>query len=169
MAFTVDIKGNASHLDKTLKNVKTSIGSIGSVAGSVTTALAGMGAAGAAALGAFAISSSQKASAIESLTMQFETLLGSAYTLSLHDALPIIGRASCRERVYFYILERFVQVRCVAFDIYCECHNIPSISKSMSICACSLISASLSASDFVIFSVVIFLRKTRAPFRKRIA
>lgn len=78
MAFTVDIKGNASHLDKTLKNVKTSIGSIGSVAGSVTTALAGMGAAGAAALGAFAISSSQKASAIESLTMQFETLLGSA-------------------------------------------------------------------------------------------
>lgn len=78
MAFTVDIKGNASHLDKTLKNVKTSLGSIGSVAGSVTTALAGMGAAGAAALGAFAISSSQKASAIESLTMQFETLLGSA-------------------------------------------------------------------------------------------
>lgn len=78
MAFTVDIKGNASHLDKTLKNVKTSLGSIGTVAGSVTTALAGMGAAGAAALGAFAISSSQKASAIESLTMQFETLLGSA-------------------------------------------------------------------------------------------
>ena len=78
MAFTVDIKGNASHLDKTLKGVKTSLGSIGSVAGSVTTALAGMGAAGAAALGAFAISSSQKASAIESLTMQFETLLGSA-------------------------------------------------------------------------------------------
>ena len=78
MAFTVDIKGNASHLDKTLEGVKTSLGSIGSVAGSVTTALAGMGAAGAAALGAFAISSSQKASAIESLTMQFETLLGSA-------------------------------------------------------------------------------------------
>ena len=78
MAFTVDIKGNASHLDKTLKGVKTSLGSIGSVAGSATTALAGMGAAGAAALGAFAISSSQKASAIESLTMQFETLLGSA-------------------------------------------------------------------------------------------
>lgn len=78
MAFTVDIKGNASHLDKTLKGVKTSLGSIGSVAGSVTTALAGMGAAGAAALGAFVISSSQKASSIESLTMQFETLLGSA-------------------------------------------------------------------------------------------
>jgi hypothetical protein len=78
MAFTVDIKGNASHLDKTLKGVKTSLGSIGTVAGSVTTALAGMGAAGAAALGAFVISSSQKASAIESLTMQFETLLGSA-------------------------------------------------------------------------------------------
>lgn len=78
MAFTIDIKGNASHLDKTLKGVKSSLGTIGSVAGSVTTALAGMGAAGAAALGAFAISSSQKASAIESLTMQFETLLGSA-------------------------------------------------------------------------------------------
>jgi len=78
MAFTVDIKGNASHLDKTLKGVKTSLGSIGSVAGSVTTALAGMGAAGAAGLGAFIISSSKAASNVESLTMQFETLLGGA-------------------------------------------------------------------------------------------
>jgi hypothetical protein len=78
MAFTVDIKGNASHLDKTLKDVKTSLGSIGSVAGSVTTALAGMGAAGVAGLGAFIISSSKAASNVESLTMQFETLLGGA-------------------------------------------------------------------------------------------
>jgi hypothetical protein len=78
MAFTVDIKGNASHLDKTLKGVKTSLGSIGSVAGSVTTALAGMGAAGAAGIGAFIISSSKAASNVESLTMQFETLLGGA-------------------------------------------------------------------------------------------
>jgi hypothetical protein len=78
MAFTVDIKGNASHLDKTLKDVKTSLGSIGGVAGSVTTALAGMGAAGAAGLGAFIISSSKAASNVESLTMQFETLLGGA-------------------------------------------------------------------------------------------
>ena len=32
------------------------------------------------------------------------------YTLSLHDALPIIGRASCRERVY-YTFERSKALR----------------------------------------------------------
>ncbi len=78
MAFTVDIKGNASHLDKTLKNVKTSLGSIGSVAGSVTTALAGMGTVSAAAIGAFVVTSSKAASKIEDLALQFEVLTGSA-------------------------------------------------------------------------------------------
>jgi len=28
------------------------------------------------------------------------------YTLSLHDALPIVGRASCRERVYFRTMRK---------------------------------------------------------------
>jgi len=78
MAFTVDIKGNASHLDKTLKGVKTSLGSIGSVAGSVTTALAGMGTVSAAALGAFVVTSSKAASKVEDLALQFEVLTGSA-------------------------------------------------------------------------------------------
>jgi hypothetical protein len=77
MAFTVDIRGNASHLEKTLKSVKGSIASLGSVAQAGVTALAGLGAAGAAGLSAFIISSSKAASNVESLTMQFETLLGS--------------------------------------------------------------------------------------------
>lgn len=78
MAFTVDIKGNASHLDKTIKNVKTSLSAIGSVATTAATSLAGIGAVGGAALTAFIVSSSKAASNIESLTMQFETLLGGA-------------------------------------------------------------------------------------------
>ena len=78
MGFTVDIKGNASHLDKTIKNVKTSLSAIGSVATTAATSLAGIGVAGGAALTAFIVSSSNAASNIESLTMQFETLLGGA-------------------------------------------------------------------------------------------
>ena len=78
MGFTVDIKGNASHLDKTIKNVKTSLSAIGSVATTAATSLAGIGVAGGAAMTAFIVSSSNAASNIESLTMQFETLLGGA-------------------------------------------------------------------------------------------
>ena len=32
--------------------------------------------------------------------VSLEFFVGLNYTLSLHDALPIYGRASCRERVY---------------------------------------------------------------------
>jgi hypothetical protein len=78
MAFTVDIRGNASHLEKTLKSVKGGIESLGSVAAGSVAGLAALGAAGAAGLGAFIISSSKAASNVESLTMQFETLLGGA-------------------------------------------------------------------------------------------
>jgi len=77
MAFTVDIRGNASHLEKTLKGVKASVSSLGSIATGAAAGLATIGAAGAAGLTAFVISSSKAASSIESLTMQFETLLGS--------------------------------------------------------------------------------------------
>jgi hypothetical protein len=78
MAFTVDIRGNASHLEKTLKSVKGGIESLGSIAAGSVAGLAALGAAGAAGLGAFIISSSKAASNVESLTMQFETLLGGA-------------------------------------------------------------------------------------------
>jgi len=78
MAFTVDIRGNASHLEKTLKSVKGGIESLGSIAAGSVAGLAALGAAGAAGLGAFVISSSKAASNVESLTMQFETLLGGA-------------------------------------------------------------------------------------------
>jgi len=78
MAFTVDIRGNASHLEKTLKSAKGSIASLGSAATAGVGALTALGAAGAAGIAAFVVSSSKAASNIESLTMQFETLLGSA-------------------------------------------------------------------------------------------
>jgi hypothetical protein len=78
MGFTVDIKGNASHLDKTLKGVDKSLSNLGSVATTGLKSLAGIGIAGGAALTAFIVSSSNAASNIESLTMQFETLLGGA-------------------------------------------------------------------------------------------
>jgi hypothetical protein len=78
MAFTVDIRGNASHLEKTLKSAKGSIARLGSVATAGVTGLAALGAAGAAGLTAFVVSSSKAASNVESLTMQFETLLGGA-------------------------------------------------------------------------------------------
>ena len=78
MGFTVDIKGNASHLDKTIKNVKTSLSAIGSVATTAVTSIAAIGAVGAAGIASFIVSSSNAASNIEMLTMQFETLLGGA-------------------------------------------------------------------------------------------
>lgn len=77
MAFTVDIRGNASHLQKAIGQAKNRLGDLANSAQFGVTALAGLGAAGAASLGAFIISSSKAASNIESLTMQFETLLGS--------------------------------------------------------------------------------------------
>lgn len=77
MAFTVDIRGNASHLEKAIGLAKSKLGDLANSAKFGVTALAGLGAAGVAGLGAFIISSSKAASNIESLTMQFETLLGS--------------------------------------------------------------------------------------------
>lgn len=80
MGFTVDIKGNASHLDKTIKNVKTSLSAIGSVATTAATSLAAIGVAGGAALTAFIVSSSKAAADVEDLGIQFEVLTGSAKT-----------------------------------------------------------------------------------------
>jgi hypothetical protein len=77
MAFTVDIRGNASHLEKAIGLAKNKLGDLANSAKFGVTALAGIGAAGAAGLGAFIISSSKAASNVESLAMQFETLLGS--------------------------------------------------------------------------------------------
>jgi hypothetical protein len=77
MAFTVDIRGNASHLEKTIGQARSGLNKLADSAKFGVTALAGLGAAGAAGLGAFIISSSKAASNVESLTMQFETLLGS--------------------------------------------------------------------------------------------
>jgi len=76
-SFTVDIRGNASHLEKAIGLAKNRLGDLANSAKFGVTALAGLGAAGAAGLGAFIISSSKAASNVESLTMQFETLLGS--------------------------------------------------------------------------------------------
>jgi len=76
MAFTVDIRGNASHLEKTLNSAKGSILSLGSVASAGVASITALGAAGAAALGAFVVSSSQAAMNIEVMNMQFATLLG---------------------------------------------------------------------------------------------
>jgi tape measure domain-containing protein len=80
MGFTVDIKGNASHLDKTIKNVKTSLSAIGSVATTAATSLAAIGVAGGAALTAFIVSSSKAAADVEDLGIQLEVLTGSAKT-----------------------------------------------------------------------------------------
>jgi tape measure domain-containing protein len=78
MAFTVDIRGNATHLEKTLRSVKGSIASLGSVATASVGSLAALGAVGAAGLTAFAVSSSQAAASLEDLSIQFEVLTGSA-------------------------------------------------------------------------------------------
>jgi tape measure domain-containing protein len=79
MAFTVDIRGNASHLEKTLKSVKGSLSDLGGAGvKAITTGLTALGAAGAAAIGAFVVTSSQAAASIEDLAIQFEVLTGSA-------------------------------------------------------------------------------------------
>jgi tape measure domain-containing protein len=81
MAFTVDIRGNATHLEKTLKSVKGSLTDLGGAGVKAATAgLAAMGAAGAAAIGAFIVTSSNAAASIEDLALQFEVLTGSAQT-----------------------------------------------------------------------------------------
>jgi tape measure domain-containing protein len=78
MAFTVDIRGNATHLEKTLRSVKGSIASLGGVATASVGSLAALGAAGAAGLTAFVVSSSNAAASLEDLSIQFEVLTGSA-------------------------------------------------------------------------------------------
>lgn len=82
MSLTVKIKGDASQFDKTMRGVKASVGGLTSALGSagIGAAVAGL-AAGFVAVGKavdFMQSSSEKAAGIESLTMQFETLLGSS-------------------------------------------------------------------------------------------
>ena len=77
MGFTVDIKGNASHLDKTLKGVESSLRSVGNFASSVIKPMAGIGAVGGAAMTAFVLASSKAAADIEDLGIQFEVLTGS--------------------------------------------------------------------------------------------
>lgn len=80
MGFTVDIKGNASHLDKTLKGVEKSLTNLGSVATTGLKSLAGIGIAGGAAMAAFIVTSSKAAADVEDLGIQFEVLTGSAKT-----------------------------------------------------------------------------------------
>jgi len=80
MAFTVDIRGNASHLEKTIGLAKGRLMDLGNAAKFGVTALAGLGAAGAAGMGALVISSSKAAADIEDLSIQFEVLTGSAKT-----------------------------------------------------------------------------------------
>ena len=77
MAFTVDIRGNASHLEKTLKQARSGLNNLADSAKFGVTALAGLGAAGAAGLGAFVISSSKAAASVEDLTIQLGVLTGS--------------------------------------------------------------------------------------------
>lgn len=82
MSLTVKIKGDASQFDKTMRGVKASVGGLSSALGSagIGAAVAGL-AAGFVAVGKavdFMQSASEKAAGIESLTMQFETLLGSS-------------------------------------------------------------------------------------------
>jgi len=80
MAFTVDIRGNASHLEKTIGLAKGRLMDLGNAAKFGVTALAGLGAAGAAGMGALVISSSKAAADIEDLSIQLEVLTGSAAT-----------------------------------------------------------------------------------------
>jgi hypothetical protein len=78
MAFTVDIRGNASHLEKTIGLAKGGIMELGNVASASAASIAAFGAAGAAGIAAFVVSSSKAAANIEVMTMQFATLLGGA-------------------------------------------------------------------------------------------
>jgi hypothetical protein len=82
MSLTVKIKGDASQFDKTMRGVKASVSKLPSALGGagIGAAVAGL-AAGFVAVGKavdFMQSASEKAAGIESLTMQFETLLGSS-------------------------------------------------------------------------------------------
>jgi hypothetical protein len=87
MALTVKIRGDATHLEKTMAKVKGKVNDLASGFGKAAlagagfaAALAGINTAEAAIskLGSALKESSGKASAVESLTMQFNTLLGSA-------------------------------------------------------------------------------------------
>lgn len=87
MALTVKIRADASHFKKTIAGVEVQASGLTGVMGKLATSNLAFGAAlsvaaaGAVALGAglaFIKDASGKAAGIESLTMQFETLLGSA-------------------------------------------------------------------------------------------
>ncbi len=87
MALTVRIRADASHFKKTIAGVEVQASGLSGVMGKLATSNLAFGAAlsvaaaGAVALGAglaFIKDASGKAAGIESLTMQFETLLGSA-------------------------------------------------------------------------------------------
>ena len=87
MALTVKIRADASHFKKTIAGIEVQASGLTGVMGKLATSQAAFGAAlaaaaaGAVALGAglaFIKDASTKAAGIESLTMQFETLLGSA-------------------------------------------------------------------------------------------
>jgi tape measure domain-containing protein len=78
MGFTVDIRGNASHLQKTINKAESSLKNLGSKVVTASGAgIAAMGAAGAAGLGIFIVKSSEAAASLEDLAMQFEVLTGS--------------------------------------------------------------------------------------------
>jgi tape measure domain-containing protein len=78
MAFTVDIRGNASHLQKAINKAESSLKNLGSKVVTASGAgIAAMGAAGAAGLGVFIVKSSEAAASLEDLAMQFEVLTGS--------------------------------------------------------------------------------------------
>ena len=87
MALTIKIRADASHFKKTIAGIEVQASGLTGVIGKLATSQAAFGvalaaaAAGAVALGAglaFIKDASTKAAGIESLTMQFETLLGSA-------------------------------------------------------------------------------------------
>ena len=87
MALTVKIRADASHFKKTIAGIEVQASGLTGVMGKLATSNLAFGtalaaaAAGAVALGAglaFIKDASGKAAGIESLTMQFETLLGSA-------------------------------------------------------------------------------------------
>lgn len=80
MSLTVRIRGDASQFEKTMRGVKGTIGGLSSKIAGIGAAAAGA-AAGYITLSnaiGFVLRASEKAASIESLTMQFETLLGSA-------------------------------------------------------------------------------------------
>lgn len=87
MALTIKIRADASHFKKTIAGIEVQASGLTGVMGKLATSQVAFGAAlsaaaaGAIALGAglaFIKDASGKAAGIESLTMQFETLLGSS-------------------------------------------------------------------------------------------